>query len=577
MFKNQTIKQRLLFLTGFITFVLFLIGIVAISSVVALKSGMEDIYYGGTDAIYELNHLSNYYTENVLDPVNMLHDQHISWEKAADLMAEGEKGINKTWENYSKIEHTEQEKRLIEKLKDQMEKITIFLKDFKDILNEKNQERLSNANDKIYNLITPLRQLIVELIDMHVKVTLSDFQLETSKSDKMMLLMVITVIFGVSIAFIFAYFIIQGIVGPLTKAVEIVDDIAKGELSVNFPIHSKDEVGQLMKSMQNVVVSSKRMIHTLEQVAQGDLAVKIELRSESDSLGRAINDMASKLRSTISELQKEISVLASSSEEIVASVTQVSSGTAETAAAVTETTTTIEELKQTAHISADKAQDVLSKSEESHQVVRTSEQNVKATLDDMSQIQEKMRLISESIVKLSEHTLTIGKIIDTVNDLAEQSNLLAVNAAIEAAKAGDQGKGFSVVAQEIRALAEQSKAATIQVHSILSDIQSATNATVMATEQGSKVVLKGVEQSIQTNEAIKSYSESIQAVTQAAKQIAISSQQQLVGVDQVTTAMTNINDATTQHVEHMKQIESGIKDVNKVGKTLKELASQYKL
>src|SRR4028119_1286641 len=106
----------------------------------------------------------------------------------------------------------------------------------------------------------------------------------------------------------------------------------------------------------------------------------------------------------------------------------------------------------------------------------------------MQRIREQMEAIGESMMRLSEQSQAIGAIIATVDDLAQQSNLLAVNAAIEAAKAGEQGKGFAVVAQEVKSLADQSKQATTQVRTILNDIQKATGAAVMATEQGSKAV-----------------------------------------------------------------------------------------
>src|SRR5207302_9134131 len=117
-------------------------------------------------------------------------------------------------------------------------------------------------------------------------------------------------------------------------------------------------------------------------------------------------------------------------------------------------------------------------------------------------IQSQMESIAESIVRLSEQSQSIGEIISTVNDLAEQSNLLAVNAAIEAAKAGEQGKGFTVVAHEVKSLAEQSKQATSQVRAILSDIQRATNGAAMAVEQGAKAVEEGVRQSAEAGRSI---------------------------------------------------------------------------
>lgn len=283
------------------------------------------------------------------------------------------------------------------------------------------------------------------------------------------------------------------------------------------------------------------------------------------------------LRSLAAKLQEEVHVLATSGEEISTSITQASSGTSETAAAVAETTTTVEELRQTAQIAAQKAKDVSTVSQEALNVLKNSEKSVEETIEGMNKIQDGMTTISGSIIKLSEHSQTIGDIIDTVNDLAEQSHLLAVNAAIEAAKAGDQGKGFAVVAQEVRSLAEQSKEATIQVRKILIDIQNSTSAAVMATEQGSKAVALGVNQSAITNEAIRSLSNEISKMVQAGSQIAISSEQQLVGVNQVTIAMSNIKEASNQQVDNMRQIEKGIQGLTAVGQSLRSLVQDYKL
>lgn len=283
------------------------------------------------------------------------------------------------------------------------------------------------------------------------------------------------------------------------------------------------------------------------------------------------------LRSLTNRLQQEIDVLATSGSEILSAINHASSATAETAAAVTETTTTVEELKQTAQISADKARHVSDISNQTLNILKESEESISHTIDDMHRIQEGMNTISQNIIKLSEHSQAIGNIIDTVNDLAEQSHLLAVNAAIEAAKAGEQGRGFAIVAQEVRSLAEQSKQATIQVKSILHDIQNSTSAAVMSTEQGSKAVNQGMTQSTQTNSSIRILANEFENVAQAASQIAVSSQQQLVGVEQVNIAMANIKDASNLQVEHMKQIETGIQGLNDVGHSLKEMVKDYRL
>ena len=236
-------------------------------------------------------------------------------------------------------------------------------------------------------------------------------------------------------------------------------------------------------------------------------------------------------RSITRQLRETITQLSSSAAEILATTTQVASGAAESATAVSETTATVEEVKQTAQVASQKAKYVSESAQKVAQVSQAGRKSVESAIQGMHIIQEQMASIGESIVRLSEQSQAIGEIIATVNDLAEQSNLLAVNAAIEAAKAGEQGKGFAVVAQEVKSLAEQSRQATSQVRTILGDIQKATSAAVLATEQGNKAVEAGVKQSAETGESIRLLTESIMEAAQAATQIAASSQQQMVGMD----------------------------------------------
>lgn len=276
------------------------------------------------------------------------------------------------------------------------------------------------------------------------------------------------------------------------------------------------------------------------------------------------------------ELRENISQLSSSSAEILATTTQVASSAAETAAAVSETTATVEEVKQTAQHASQKAKHVSDSAQKASNVSQAGRKSVEEALHVMHRIREQMGSIAESIVQLSEQSHAIGQIIATVNDLAEQSNLLAVNAAIEAARAGEQGKSFGVVAHEIRSLAEQSKQATSQVRTILGDIQKATNVAVLATEQGNKAVEAGVKQSAETDEAIRLLSASINEASQAATQIAASSHQQMVGMDQVVVAMNNIKEASEQNVAGTRQAEKAAQALHDMGIRLRALVGEAK-
>jgi methyl-accepting chemotaxis protein len=195
----------------------------------------------------------------------------------------------------------------------------------------------------------------------------------------------------------------------------------------------------------------------------------------------------------------------------------------------------------------------------------------------MQDIRDKVQAIAQDILALSEQTQQIGEITATVNDIADQSNLLALNAAIEAAKAGEQGKGFAVVAAEVRNLAEQSKQATAKVRLILGDIQKATNAAVLATEQGSRGADTGLGLAQRAGEVIGQLGDAIRQAAQAAQQIAALVHQQSVGMDQIAQAMGEINQATTQFVAGARQSQTAAEGLNALAKQLQLTTERYRL
>jgi methyl-accepting chemotaxis protein len=368
------------------------------------------------------------------------------------------------------------------------------------------------------------------------------------------------------------------IASPLKDISNTAALIASGQVPMTLSTNGRgDEVGQLMQMFSRMTDYLKETAKVADSIAGGDLRVSIKPQSDKDVLGNAFARMVQSLRRTTTELAEGANVVASSASEILAATTQVATVTAETATAISETTTTVEEVKQTGHLSSEKAKTVLESSQKATEVARIGRNSVEIAVDGMKRIQTQMESIAASVVRLSEQSQTIGEIIASVNDLADQSNLLAVNAAIEAAKAGEQGKGFAIVAQEIRTLAEQSKQATAQVRNILSDIQKATSAAVMATEQGSKAVESGAKQSAEAGESIRVLAETITEAAQAATQIAASSQQQLVGTDQVALAMENIKQASTQNAVGTKQAETAAHNLHELGQKLKQLVEQYQV
>jgi methyl-accepting chemotaxis protein len=392
---------------------------------------------------------------------------------------------------------------------------------------------------------------------------------------------ILFIIFGVITLFFSIIMILllnRTIAQPLNEITKIATRVGEGDLNVELPaVERKDEVGILLQSFSSMIVTLKRMATMAQKIASGDLTGTVVPQSEKDILGNAFLQMLDNLRRIMKDITESVNLLGSTASEILASTTQVASGSAETATAISETTTTVEEVRQAAQLSSQKAGRVSENAQQVAQVTQAGQKAVDETINGMREIQNQMEAVANTIVRLSEQSQQIGGIIASVTDVADQSNLLAVNASIEAAKAGEQGKGFAVVAQEIKDLAQQSKQATIQVRNILNDIQKATSAAVMATEQTSKAVENGVRQSAQTGESIKKLAESSSKAVEAATQIVASSQQQVVGMDQIGLAMNNINQAGTENAASMVQAEKAAKGLNELGQKLKLLVEQYKV
>jgi len=384
--------------------------------------------------------------------------------------------------------------------------------------------------------------------------------------------------FSLLVAAAFFYFFSRSLTLPLAKIVSAAEQIAEGDLSGRISDGNRqDEVGMLARSFMKMTQSLQEKAELFQQIAAGNLTVEVKTPADRDVMGKAFAAMITALRAEMQAIREAVNVIASSASQISASTTELASAASQTASAVSETTSTVEEVKQTAHLSTQKAKYVFDSAQKASDVSQQGCKAVDLAVEGMTIIRTQTDSISESIMKLSERSQAIGEIIATVNDIADQSNLLAVNAAIEAAKAGDQGKGFAVVAQEVRNLAEQSKQATAQVRTILNEIQKAVGEVVMSTEQEIKAVETGMRQTAEAGNSFRRLADTIEDSAQAATQITASSQQQLVGMDQVVLAITNINQASSQNVAGAKQVETAAQNLHDLGQELKQLIDRYRL
>ncbi|MBN1993619.1 MAG: GAF domain-containing protein [Anaerolineae bacterium] len=351
---------------------------------------------------------------------------------------------------------------------------------------------------------------------------------------------------------------------------------------VAIAVHNTRLFAQMQEARQYLEHTVDDYLAFVELVAEGDLSTRLSLNGHEEgdallTLGQNLNNMVERLEVMTRQIREATANITRAAAEILSSTTQQASAANEQSSAISQTSTTIDEVKTIVEQAFTKARAVAEQAQRTRDVSQTGQQAITETVGSMNQIKEKVEGIAENILALSEQTQQIGEITATVNDIASQSNLLALNASVEAARAGEHGKGFAVVAVEVRNLAEQSKQATAQVKAILNEIQRATNAAVMATEEGTKGVDTGVNLTGQAGETIKQLAANIAESANAAQQIVASAQQQTTGMEQIALAIENINQATVQNLASIRQAEKSAQDLSDVAQQLETLVARYKL
>jgi methyl-accepting chemotaxis protein len=315
-------------------------------------------------------------------------------------------------------------------------------------------------------------------------------------------------------------------------------------------------------------------------IAEGDLTQpKLEATSEDETgrLARVFNSMTDGLAAMTRQMREMTSSVNAAVAQILAATQQQAASTAEQSAAVHETTATMEEIAHSGAQIADRARQVAASAEATSTASQAGLGAVRNVLSSMGGIQEQAGAVAENIVDLSARTQAVGEIIASVNEIAEQSNLLALNAAIEAAAAGEHGRSFAVVASEMKNLAQQSKQATVQVRSILGEIQKGINTSVMLTEEAVKRVEVGRQQADVAERTIQEMAESIIQSIQAFQQIVAATNQQQIGFDQVTRAVQNIRDASEQTAIGTRQLEQAAGNLGDLGRKLQVVVETYRV
>jgi len=376
------------------------------------------------------------------------------------------------------------------------------------------------------------------------------------------------------IGFYLSYILSNSFTKPLNKLGRYARQISEGNISEKVTLASGDEVGTLADAFDSMHQNFTTLAEQAQKIAAGDLSQRVDFPGP---FGEAINTMVANLREMTGQSQEAASRIGSSSGEIVAASQQQASGAAQQAASVSETTATMEELSTTARQIAENSNAVTAVADETLKSAEEGQDFMEESTKSMALIRRKTGESAEKILRLGQRSQQIGEIIDIINEIAIETKMLSLNAAIEAAKAGEAGKGFSVVAGEIRRLAEDVVKSTGTIRDVLLEIQSAASASVLAAEENVKGVEEGEVRLNQVRDALENIIAMAEQTAESARQISVATNQQKEASEQVVNTMREISKVAQQTATASKNSISSASDLSRLAEELRSRVIQFKI
>jgi twitching motility protein PilJ len=392
-------------------------------------------------------------------------------------------------------------------------------------------------------------------------------------------------------------FIVFGnrVIKPVKELTDFAEKLAAGDYKSKAQIDSDDDFSAIAAAFNQTSEKVSRAVLNQEaqeslqrsvtdfltivsQIGRGDLTLRGKVTN--DALGNvvdSVNYMLDNFTRVLERVRKSAIDVASNANEILLSSEDMSAGATQqdqeitnTSSAVEELTVSMKQVSNNAEASAEAARRALDAAEQGNRAVRD-------TLEGMQRIRASVQATAKKIKSLGDRSLEISEIINVINDITEQTNLLALNAAIEAARAGEAGRGFAVVADEVRKLAEHSRTATKDIAALIKAIQAETNEAVVVMEEGTKEVEVGARLADQAGKALEAISSVVRQSAELVQEISLASKQQVRGTEGVANAMQIISNITRQTSQGARQTARTVEHMVKLSEQLNEALSQFRI
>ena len=376
---------------------------------------------------------------------------------------------------------------------------------------------------------------------------------------------------------VLGWFIARGISKPIVSIAGVAENIAIGNIDQRIDIKSGDEIGTLAHSFRNLIDYMKNLSTAAQSIADSDLTVRVEPKSEQDVLGKSFKTMIINLTGMVRQIQDNSTQLVSAATEIASASEQQSRGAKDQSNQMNQVSVAVEEMSATIVESARNAGEAQQASRNASETASTGGQIVSETIQGMQKISNTVRNSAESITKLAQSADQIGEIVSVIDDIADQTNLLALNAAIEAARAGEQGRGFAVVADEVRKLAERTGKATGEITDMIKGIQTETNDAVQSMESGIQEIDTGRELADNAGSSLTEIVNMSQQVMDMIQQMATATEEQSSAAEQISKNIETVTSITKETAAGAEQSATAAEELNRQAEGLKNMVSAFKV
>ena len=378
--------------------------------------------------------------------------------------------------------------------------------------------------------------------------------------------------------------VVESVKGLVAETVDLSKAAVEGKLSTRGNADKynggyKEIIAGVNSTLDAVVAPLHESSEVLNKIAAGDLTARMvgSYSGDFESIKENINHLAESFNNALSDVSAAIQATASASSEISSSAEEMAAGAQEQSSQTSEVASAVDEMTKTIMDTTQNASSASETAKNAGTIAKEGGRVVSETIQGMNRIASVVKESAETVHQLGKSSDQIGEIVQVIDDIADQTNLLALNAAIEAARAGEQGRGFAVVADEVRKLAERTTKATKEIANMIKQIQKDTSEAVISMTSGTVEVERGKELADEAGKSLSQIITGAQQVVDIVTQVAAASEEQSSAAEQISKNLEAINHVTNESATGIQQIARASEDLNRLTINLQELISRFKI